>query len=120
MCVNKCVFPNCLKIAEIIPIYKKVDINKATNYRPIAMLSQFNKLIEKIICSRLYSYLEKKQLLNDNQFGFQPNSSTAFAISSLYDKLIKNIDNGFLAAVYFWIFKGLPYYRPKNLVMVTA
>ena len=69
--VNKGVFPNCLKIAEIIPIYKKGDINKATNYnRPIALLSQFNKLMEKMIFSRLYSYFGKKQLLNDNQFGF--------------------------------------------------
>ena len=108
LCVNKGAFPNCLKIAEIIPIYlvyKKVDISKATNYRSIALLSQFNKLMEKMIFSRLYSYLEKKQLLNDNQFGLRPNSSTAFAISSLYDKLIKNIDNGFSAAVYFWTFQ---------------
>ena len=37
LCVNKGVFPNCLKIAEIIPRYKKGDINKATNYRPIAL-----------------------------------------------------------------------------------
>ena len=59
LCVNKGVFPNCLKISEIIPIYKKGDINKATNYRPIALLSQFNKLMEKMIFSRLYSYLEK-------------------------------------------------------------
>ena len=96
MCVNKGIFPNCLKIAEIIPIYKKGDINKAINYHPIALLSQFNKLMEKMIFLRLYSYLEKKQLLNDNHFGFRPNSSTAFTISSLYDKLIKNIDNGLL------------------------
>ena len=51
LCINKGVFPNCLKIAEIIPIYKKGDINKATNYRPIALLSQFNKIVEKIIFS---------------------------------------------------------------------
>ena len=31
MCQQRC-FPNCLKIAEIIPLYKKDDINKATNY----------------------------------------------------------------------------------------
>ena len=54
-----------------------------------------------MIFSRLYSYLEKKQLLNDNQFGFRPNSSTAFAISSLYDKLIKNIDNGLFSCCVF-------------------
>ena len=59
LCVNKGVFPNCLKIAKIIPIYKKGDINKTTNYHPIALLSQFNKLMEKMIFSRLYSYLEK-------------------------------------------------------------
>ena len=47
-----------------------------------------------MIFSGLYSKLEKKQLFNDNQMGFRPNSSTAFAISSLYDKLIKNVNNG--------------------------
>ena len=62
LCVNKGVFSNCLKIAEIIPIYKKGDTNKATNYRPIALLSQFNKLMEKVIFSRLYSYFEKKTI----------------------------------------------------------
>ena len=53
--------------------------------------------MEKMIFSRLYSYLEK----NDNQFGFRPNSSTAFAISSLYDKLIKNIDKSLFSCCVF-------------------
>ena len=47
-------------------MYKKGDKNKAANYHPIALLSQFNKIVEKIIFSQLYSYLEKNQLLNDN------------------------------------------------------
>ena len=55
LCANKGVFPNCLKIVEIIPKYNKGNINKATNYRPIALLSQFNKLMKKMIFSRLYS-----------------------------------------------------------------
>ena len=55
LCVNKGVFPNCLKIAEIISVYKKGDINKATNYRPIALLFQFNIIMKKMIFSRLYS-----------------------------------------------------------------
>ena len=58
-------------------------------------------LFRIVIFSRLYSYLEKKQLLNNNQFGFRPNSSTAFAISSLYDKLINNIDNGLFSCCVF-------------------
>ena len=44
LCVNKDVFPNFLKIAEIIPIYKKDDINIATNYGSTVLLFQFNKI----------------------------------------------------------------------------
>ena len=47
-----------------------------------------------MLFSRLFSYLDKNQLINKNQFGFRPNSSTQFAISTIHDKLIKNIDNG--------------------------
>ena len=47
-----------------------------------------------MLFSILFSYLDKNQLLNKNQFGFRPNSSTHFAITTIHDKLIKNIDNG--------------------------
>ena len=102
LCIETGVFPNCLKIAEVNPIYKKGDQNMPTNYRPISLLSQFNKIFEKVLFSRLFSYLDKNQLLNKNQFGFRPNSSTQFAISTIHDKLIKNIDNGlYTHAAYF-------------------
>ena len=94
LCIETGVFPNCLKIAKVIPIYKKGDQNMPTNYRPISLLSQFDKIFNKMLFSRLFSYLDKNQLLNKNQFGFRPNSSTQFAISTIHDKLIKNIDNG--------------------------
>ena len=52
-------FPTALKIAEVIPIFKKNDPNQATNYRPISLLSQLSKILEKVRFNRLYSYLEK-------------------------------------------------------------
>ena len=93
-CIETGVFPNCLKIAKVIPIYKKSDQNMSTKYRSISLLSQFDKIFEKMLFSRLFSYLDKNQLLSKNQFGFRPNSSTQFAINTIHDKLIKNIDNG--------------------------
>ena len=84
LCIETGLFPNCLKIDEVIPIYKKGDQNMPTNYRPISLLSQFEKIFEKMLFSRLLSYLDKNQLLSKNQFGFRPNSSTQFAISTIY------------------------------------
>ena len=66
VCVSNGVFPNCLEVAEVIPVFKKGDKNNPTNYRPISLLSQFDKMLEKMIFTRLYSYLEKKHLLTNN------------------------------------------------------
>ena len=94
VCIAQGLFPDCLKIAEVIPIFKKGDHNLATNYRPISILSQFDKIFEKLIYIRISSYLEKYDLLNKNQFGFRENSSTNFAIAHIHDNILRNVDLG--------------------------
>ena len=74
--VNKCfensLFPNCLKKAVMIPLYKKGDPKVAENYRPISLLPTIGKLIEKLVQKRMLNFVEKFKLLNKNQFGFRP------------------------------------------------
>ena len=93
LCVEQGEFPNVLKIAEVVPIHKKGDPNQCTNYRPISLLSPFNKILEKLIYIRIYSYLEKYDLLTKHQFGFRKGTSTIHTIGKIYDKLLSNIDN---------------------------
>ena len=96
LCVNEETYPDSLKIAEVISIFKAGDRNKTTNYRPISILSQFNKIFEILLYTQLYSYLTKYNLLSDQQFGFRKNFSSSLAISKLYDDLLNNIDQGLL------------------------
>ena len=76
-CMVKGVYPNSLKVAQVIPVHKKGDKSACTNYRPISLLLQFNKIFERILHCRLYSYLQGFELLTGHQFGFRPNSSTS-------------------------------------------
>ena len=70
-CIAQDEFRDCLKIAEVIPIFKKGDHNVATNYRPISFLSLIDKIFEKLDYIRVSSYHKKYKLLSKNQFGFR-------------------------------------------------
>ena len=85
------IFPTSMKIAKVIPIYKKDNKSHFINYRPISLLPGFSKILEKLIHIRLFKYLTKNNILALNQYGFQPNMSTEFAILELQDRIIKAI-----------------------------
>ena len=68
--LNTGTFPDKLKIATVIPIFKKGDPSLFKNYRPISLLPAISKVLEKIIALQLSSYFEKNKLLFDNQYGF--------------------------------------------------
>lgn len=70
--IRNCIFPDKFKTAIVIPIYKNGDKQKVYNYRPISMLCNFSKILEKIIKNRLINYLETNKLLSKNQFDFRP------------------------------------------------
>ena len=102
---NKCIalgiYPSLLKVAKVIPLYKKGPKDECANYRPISLLMHINKVFEKLIHSRMYSFLEKHKILNQNQYGFRKNSSTAFAIYDLIENKLKNLDeNLYTCALY--------------------
>ena len=63
-------------MAKITPVFKGDDDTDANNYRPISLLSNFNRVFEKIIYKRLTSYIEKHDLFNSSQYGFRKGHST--------------------------------------------
>ena len=64
------IFPESLKLANIIPIHKKDDKTFVNNYRPISLISNIGKIMEKLIYQRLYLFLENNNITYHNQFRF--------------------------------------------------
>ena len=64
-------YPDNLKIAKVIPIFKSGAPTSVNNYRPISILSTINKIFEKLLYSRLIKYIDKFQILYKYQYGFR-------------------------------------------------
>ena len=73
-CINMSIvqgdFPDTLKIAKVIPIYKCDDEQMVQNYRPISIIPFFSKIYEKIIDNHIINFLTINGNLYDKQFGF--------------------------------------------------
>ena len=90
--LNTGIFPDKLKIAKVIPIYKKGDPQLFENYRPISLLPTISKVLEKIIHKQLSSYFEEYGLFFPNQYGFTPKHSTEYAALELIERIINKMD----------------------------
>lgn len=105
--ISKGIFPERLKEAIVVPLYKNGNRTLLTNYRPISLLSTISKLFEKIIHGRLLSFWTKYGVFSHNQFGFLPKKSTEMAVFSQMKEVVQGIEEGdFVAAVYFDIMKA--------------
>jgi hypothetical protein len=90
---KKGIFPDILKISKIIPLHKSGDKSKTENYRPIALLPNLSKIFEETLRTRIEKFLEKHNLIIEEQFGFRKNHSTCDAIRNLTDYIYDKLDN---------------------------
>ena len=86
------VFPDKMKLAKVVPIFKSGEKNRFTNYRPVSLLPQFFNVLEKLFHKRLISYIDKYDILTDNQYRFRTKRSTALALLGLMEDLVSTID----------------------------
>ncbi|XP_024116978.1 uncharacterized protein LOC112138628 [Oryzias melastigma] len=91
-------FPNQMKMAKVIPIYKSGDKHLFTNYRPISLLPQFSKILEKIFNDKLAKFIDKYNIINENQYGFRENRSTSMAIIDAVEEITNALDKKKYAA----------------------
>jgi hypothetical protein len=92
LCIEQGVFPEKLKLAIVRPLFKKGDKENMDNFRPIALLNVFSKIIEKVIYNSINQYFESNNLFAQEQKGFRKNKSINMAIFDLLQEIMTNID----------------------------
>ena len=91
-CIKQEIFPDPFKLAYVIPIPKVSNPKSLDGLRPISLLPVFAKIFEKILERNMTKFLNKNHITTLSQFGFRINSSTELAVTTLYDKLLNNLN----------------------------
>ena len=96
--INKGVFPDSLKTANIAPVHKKDKPTDKENYRPVSVLPLLSKVFERLLYDQLSEYLEK--YLNTLLCGFSKAHSTQHALLKLLQAWQEELDkSGFVGTI---------------------
>ena len=98
-------YPSKLKQAKAIPVFKSEDPTDPRNYRPISLLSVFNRIFEKLMYKRLKSFINSNVILFSGQYGFRDNYSTQHAVFDIVNAIQENVDHNVFSCEIFLDFK---------------
>ena len=99
--LQKCVFPDPLKIARVAPAYKSGDPWSIDNYRPISSLPVLSKLFERLTLNRMLSFIYNNSILSPNQFGFRKGHNVTQAVAKLTTHIIQAFHSKIYCACFF-------------------
>ena len=89
-------FPDLMKIAKVIPLFKSGDCKLPDNYRPISLLSVLSKVIEKVVYKKTVVHLNKEGIIYPKQFGFRKKDSTIDAVMNLTGEILNAFENNLM------------------------
>ena len=115
--IQKCQYPDSLKISKVIALFKKGNKRLAQNYRPISLLDVFDKIFERLLHSRLIDFLNKMEVFFEFQFGYRDGHSTILVLTDIIDNIKQNIDkNEFTIGIFIDLTKAFDTVDHKILV----
>ena len=86
-------FLSMLKVAKVVPVFKKGDPEIRSNYKAISLLSIFSRIFEKLVYKRLYSFVTCNKIIYLLQFGFQENPSNDHALFRMTETIRRSLDD---------------------------
>ena len=88
------VFPDNWKLSNVTPIDKGGDRSSPSNYRPVSLLCNPEKVFERVVFKHIYNHLNDNQILTPLQSGFIAGDSTINQLTYLYNFFTQALDSG--------------------------
>jgi Reverse transcriptase (RNA-dependent DNA polymerase) len=88
------VFPSRFKSSRVVPIFKQGDPTLCDNYRPVALVSTFSKILEKMVATDFFNHLDLNNLLYEHQYGFQRRKNTEHNLIQVVNYIGKALNEG--------------------------
>ena len=83
-----------MKTAIVVPLHKGQSTQELSNYRPISLLLNISKLLEKVMYTLVYDFLSNTNQIYESQYGFRAKYSCEHAIGELVSEITKSIELG--------------------------
>ena len=87
--LDESIFPQQMKEAHVVPLHKGKCKYETTSYRPILLLINMSKILEKIMYKRVYNFLNNNSLIYSSQHGFRNKHSCESAVGELIGNVCK-------------------------------
>lgn len=88
------IYPSKLKQISITPIPKVEEPSETSQFRPISSANFLSKIISKITCGQMNTFLERNKVLTEHQSGFRSKHSCTTAILKLTEEMHQSIAGG--------------------------
>ena len=69
------IVPTDWREGNVVPLFKKGDKHKPSNYRPVSLTSICSKIMEHIVVYNIRQHLDRNDILADEQHGFRSKRS---------------------------------------------
>lgn len=102
LCIENGMFPQCLKVVKVVPLFKKGVNSDISNYRPVSIIPVIGKVFEILLNNRIVGYLEKNHCYSDDQYGFRSKRSTSSAVINFMKHCINGLDSKNKISGYFY------------------